>query len=166
MTDQELLKYAGDHVAYEIGMCAHAALLLRAMGSERTIITNVVIEAYALHLRNLIEFVYWKPIRDDVNAVHYVRDKSEWLNARGEVSAFLGGVKDRADKQVAHLTEKRYAADVPEKRWEPITEIRALLPGLRLFRTQMRPELVHPKVDEALASLSAFVRIDEEGERG
>jgi len=125
--DDELYLYGGAHVRYEIEMCASAAHLLLAFTPERNSLTNALLESYALHLRNLIEFIYWTPKPpDDVNAVHYVRDKDAWLAARGEASDFLKGVKLRADKQIAHLTKKRFIGDAPEKQWDPIAEIRAL----------------------------------------
>jgi hypothetical protein len=97
--DEKLYYYGGEHVRYEIEMCARAAHLLLAFIPERNSLTNALLESYALHLRNLIEFVYLKPKPpDDVNAVHYVRDKAAWLAARGEAPDFLKAVKPRADK--------------------------------------------------------------------
>jgi hypothetical protein len=129
-----------------------------AFAPERTSLTNALLASYALHLRNLIEFIYWTPKPpDDVNAVHYVRDKDAWLAARGEASDFLRGVKLRADKQIAHLTKKRFTGDAPEKQWDPIAEISALLPGLRLFLDHGRPELLHANVAAAIERLAALV---------
>jgi len=166
MTDRELLDYGEHHISYEIDMCVVSVRLLSAFWPEKNSLTNVLVEGYALHLRNLIEFIYWTPTRDDVNAVHYVRDKSQWVEARGGVSDFLDGVKERADKQIAHLTKKRFIGDAPEKQWDPTAEITALVTGLQLFRNHARSELVHPKVDRVIARLAAFVEIDEERNDG
>ncbi len=150
MRDDELYLYGGAHVRYEIEMCARAAHLLLAFTPERNSLTNALLESYALHLRNLIEFIYWTPKPpDDVNAVHYVRDKDAWLAARGEASDFLKGVKLRADKQIAHLTKKRSNGTRSQRS--------ALLPGLRLFLGHGRPELLHANVAAAIERLAALV---------
>ena len=158
MRDEKLYWFSGQHIAYEIEMCARAAHLVLAFAPERHSVTNALLESYALHLRNLIEFIYRKPRLDDVNAIHYVCDREAWIAARGEVPAYLKVVKDRADKQVAHLTKKRFSGDAPEKQWSPVEEIGALMPSLQVFMERARPELLHANVANALAELAALVQ--------
>src|SRR5262249_51917184 len=100
--DEKLYFFSGSHLAYEIAMCARMAQLIFAFQPERHTLTNALLESYALHLRNLIEFLYWEPARpDDVNAVHYVKSETAWIEARGSASETLLTAKTRADKQVA-----------------------------------------------------------------
>jgi hypothetical protein len=55
------------------------------------------------------------------------------------------------------LTKKRFIGDAPEKQWDPIAEISALLPGPRLFLDHGRPELLHANIAPAVERLAALV---------
>src|SRR5262249_8838764 len=143
------------HLHYEIDMCYQAAVLLPTAAPDNTL-NNVLVESYAIHLRNLIEFLYWTPRRGDVNAVHFVKSESQWLDVRGDIPAVLADAKPRAAKQIAHLTEKRFADGAPEKNWTPGIEIALLLDGLRLFLEHADPIRLHPKVAKAVASLATL----------
>jgi len=145
MRPEELHTFSAKHLHYEIDMCYQAATLLPSAAPEN-VLNNVLVESYALHLRNLIEFLYWSPTRDDVNAVHFVKSKTEWWSSRGAIPEVLATAKIRADKQIAHLTKKRFADGAPEKNWTPGTEIAALVDGLRLFLRHADPNRLHPVV--------------------
>lgn len=73
VSDAECLEMCGEHVAYEVQMLNYCALHIDGSRSQKQ---NLYIEGFALHLRNLIEFLY-KPIldprHDDLRAQHFFR---------------------------------------------------------------------------------------------
>jgi len=96
---------------------------------------NARIEAFANHLRNLVTFLYpdTYPLKqDDVAAHHFLPGAdpySRWLAQRLALSSTLQAAKIRADKEMAHLTNKRIAGTVTEKEWDMVPlaeEIRSL----------------------------------------
>jgi len=158
MTPDELRAFSEFHLSYEIDMCFGTAELLRPFAAPKHVLYNALVESYALHLRNLIEFLYDAPTRpDDVNAVHYVRADVEWRDVSGTTPSLLEDAKQRAHKQIAHITEKRFADRAPEKEWRFVVELGSLLAGLRLFLQYADPERLHPKVSAAVNGLATFV---------
>jgi hypothetical protein len=85
---------------------------------------NVRTEAVALHLRNLIVFLYpdqFPPKSDDVCAHHFLASRTpyaDWLKRRPRLSSTLRQAKDRADREVAHLTTGRIAGTPAFKYWD------------------------------------------------
>ena len=156
MRDERLYWFSEAHIYYEIDMLHRTSL--RLLGREDGVYNNALVESYALHLRNMIEFLYLSPKRDDdVNALHYVKSKSAWLEARGkEPPPGLAAAKIRADKQVAHLTKRRFADGAPEKLWRPGVELPEITTGLALFLEHAKPELLHRKVLDATDRLRAL----------
>jgi hypothetical protein len=150
--------FSGVHLHYEIDTCEKAARLLMSTIPSGHPLNNFLVESYALNLRSLIDFLYWEPRRDDVNAIEFVKSKSEWLAARGaKPPPVLSEARTRADKQIVHLTKKRFADGAPEKNWKPGIEIAVLVDGLRLFLAHADPGRLHPVVAEAVARLATLV---------
>ena len=86
-------------------------------------VTMARLETFALHLRNLLGFLYpdkYRPQRDDVLAHHFFHGPSQWANwlrVRPRLSRALIRGKERADKEIAHLTAKRIAGIRAWKAW-------------------------------------------------
>lgn len=77
---------------------------------------NLKVESTVLHLRNLIEFFYpTNPRKDDVMAEDYIPD---WRNRRPTISPLLEKARERAGKELAHLTTKRITGTPAHKAWE------------------------------------------------
>lgn len=116
---KDLVEYSQGPLLYELQMlCGTADKLARIhWDSEPTnefehIERNVYIESFALHFRNLSEFLYC----NDAQKVS-VRNsyKPEWnVNTPKELERDLR----RASEQVAHLTPKRLRLQAKEKEWE------------------------------------------------
>jgi hypothetical protein len=109
MSGDQLAEYADELVLYEIGMLCRA--VGAALGTSGEIWPmNVAIESFALHLRNLLDFLYpsWRP------------------SGRTEL---LTSSQGRAHKEVAHLTTARHT-EITEKLWDLPAICRDLLPGL------------------------------------
>jgi len=154
---EKLHTFSGVHLHYEIDTCEKAARLLSTTPSGHPL-NNFLVESYALHLRSLIDFLYWKPKQDDVNAIQFVKSEGKWLAERGaKPPKVLSEARTRADKQIVHLTKKRFADGAPEKNWKPGIEIAVLVDGLRLFLAHADPDRLHPVVAEAVARLATLV---------
>lgn len=108
------LRALGDHVLYEAEMTSRLIAPLsgqqfaRLEGGGDQLIENALVEAFVMHVRALLEFLFNdKPKRDDGSAVHMVRDVAEWTRRRGRMSPFLREVRRRSNKGIAHVTFSR-----------------------------------------------------------
>jgi hypothetical protein len=157
MRPEKLHMFSGVHLSYEIDMLYRTAGYLRV--GQASAFNNAFVDSYALHLRNLVEFVYWKQPKDPdgLSAVDFVRARVAWLTARGRPPAVLTAANERANKQIAHFTKKRFADGAVEKQWRPSVEISALLVGLRLFLQHADPARLHSNVKGTVGRLASLV---------
>ena len=73
---------------------------------------NLLVEAAVLHFRNLVDFFYPSPNPqpDDVTAADYVTGRGS-----PTIPIDLKNARDRANKELAHITLKRKAGAPPDK---------------------------------------------------
>jgi len=155
LTDQELYSYSGEHVRYEIKQLLVLGEIFRegySVTNEHELAKhNSLVQSFAIHLRNLISFLYpERVLHDDVIASHFVSDRNRWSADLAPLSDSLRRARERANKEVAHLTTQRIAGTPPEKAWEPvplITELRALM---QLFVRHANPARLDPRVSDVL----------------
>jgi hypothetical protein len=154
----ELVENSREHLQHEIGMLFGTALLFPQLGTQSDdVLRNAVVESFAIHLRNIIAFLYEKPKRQEgLVAEHYVRDVQAWRTARGPQGALLKKARSRADREIAHLTTRRFFGNPPEKRWEAVLILRVVTPLLRTFRAHAQEDRIHPQV----LQLIDLIRID------
>ncbi len=82
---------------------------------------NAFIESFGVHIRSLLDFFYSKGQEDDVVAWQFFASPTIWENARPLKSKEdLQKLKDRVNKEIAHLTYTRQT--VKSKSW-PFKEI-------------------------------------------
>jgi len=75
---------------------------------ELRVVNNAIIEAFTIHIRALLDFFYSSERGDDVVAEHFFATPIEWIKARPEKTMDeLMKIKDRVNKEVAHLTYAR-----------------------------------------------------------
>jgi hypothetical protein len=114
VNDKELLDYSDEHLLYEIEMFRWLASELS--GKEASNECSALVESFALHLRNLIDFFYTEPFDDDVVAEYFYDNPSKW--SRGTTPAVLRAAKQRADKEANHLTKARMNVTPTDKIWK------------------------------------------------
>jgi hypothetical protein len=106
---------ASEHLLYEIEMFVGTANLLMSTQPD-SIITNALLESYAIHARALTDFFY--PPRtykkNDVIAENYVPD---WRDKRPSMSKTLSDARDRTNTEIAHLTFHRVSVIGQAKCW-------------------------------------------------
>jgi hypothetical protein len=150
LTDQELRDYSKEQVVYEFWMFRAVGEALLAPVQMSQALRNALIESFAIHLRNLIDFFYPTQVQaDDVIAAEFFDDPKQWEKL-SSVSLTLFSARVRAHKEVSHLTRKRIAGAPPEKGWgigHLIDEIKRVLTQFVVFAS---PD----KIDPALKSWS------------
>jgi hypothetical protein len=115
-TDQEIAGAFG-HLCYELDMLWSTANALHAGVSQDTV-RYALLESFIIHARNLIHFL--DPVnakRSDVIADDLLDDPGEWQSARGELPERLAHVRQRANKEVAHLTYDRLLVTEATRGW-------------------------------------------------
>ena len=146
-------------LAYEIEMLGEtAALAVEHWKDER--LRKVLIESYALHFRNLAEFLWgkfdtgWAP---RVKSRHYRYEDSPWKPLTKPIGSLA--LVTQASQQIAHLTTARLSdPDDARKRWVLQTGLDLLRDGLVTFMTRADrskfSQYVEPALDEFRRTLS------------
>jgi hypothetical protein len=161
LSDDKLLEYSEEHVRYEIAMFFNTGSLLLHWNQTkiepqplREVLRHTVIESFAVHCKNLIDFFYDEtPFGTDVIAKDFFIGNQFTPSFPAAASPRLKDAKRRADKEVSHLTSERIAGTPPEKAWpapELLSEVRDLL---LQFVQQAAPTKLHTKVGELVLGL-------------
>lgn len=118
LTDEYLREYSREHLWYEISMLFDTGRSLPNGVTSPVVefVTNAVLESFAIHLRNLLDFFYPanKPRKDDVVAASYF-DSRILASDFPALSDRLREARTRAHKQVSHLTTGRVFGNPVEK---------------------------------------------------
>jgi hypothetical protein len=142
MTDEELSEHA-KNLAYEIWMLVKLAgyLPIRSINPQdevEVMINNGLIESFAVHARNVADFLAQQPQRAVHASLFFTktkdwtklwRDNEEWKTIDKEIE----NVCDRVDKEVVHLGKGRIHAVGSKKDWDPKFVISLIAPRLRTF---------------------------------
>jgi hypothetical protein len=145
--DEHCRNYSSDHLAYEIQMFY---LLTREL--TRNLSTPVpfeqrhaLLESFAVHLRNLIDFFFYKPVKDgDVTARDFFDDPAKW--GAGKISATLYEAKNRASKEVSHITIERKDSGDVDKAWKFLDLYREIRAVAHRFAVEASDNKLSPKV--------------------
>jgi hypothetical protein len=114
------------HLLYEIEMFTGTIRMLNVVISmepseARTILRNALMESWALHVRNLLSFLYdSRPGAGDAIAPDFIGE--EWKAKRGSKPDVLRLAHAKASKEIAHLSYLRGELTDDEREWhvEPI----------------------------------------------
>jgi hypothetical protein len=112
--------YLDEHFFYEISLLQYTRDELRLIKSIDNK-SNVLIESFVLHSRNLIDFfitVNSKKQDDDVIASDFNTQTNNWINNLNTYKSYLQRIKTRANKELAHLTSKRKSGATKDKAWD------------------------------------------------
>lgn len=139
LTDAELLKYADEHLQYEVEMLTWLSGIMAFLAIHKEegylpwAMNNGLLNSYALHVRNLINFLFSRSKRKDFPTDIIIED---YIDSRINVSSLitlsplLEEALTKASKQVAHLSVERIKYEQAGKEWkflELYKQIRASL---------------------------------------
>jgi hypothetical protein len=139
-SDQYLLEYSAVHVHYEVdhffwlaGLLSPRVLIGAQSTDDGRRISNILIEGFGLHLRNVIDFLYPRNLRPtDIVAADFLLN-GKWDTIRSPITETLMTARTRADKEMAHLTTERIFGAPPEKDWNFQALANEVRPILRLM---------------------------------
>ncbi len=148
--------YLKEHYVYEINMLrlTHAMLAMVPEGA----LANALIESFSVHARALWDF-YAPPPRpkpDDVTALDFA---SSWLPSSTQTYQIASDIRQRINKQIAHLTTGR---ENPSQKVD-ITDRQALLAAIEAdhnaFKAAVDPRFSNCFSDEAQTVLTIQVPV-------
>lgn len=160
-SDDFLLKYSEEHVAYEVRMFIWLAnalgkrtMTVRAKTEEDALrLRFALIEAFVLHLRNLREFLFLNyPKNEHIVAAQFCQ-MDIWQKARPALSAVLKTAWGRASKEMAHLTTKRIAGSPREKEWDFTGLADEIRPIIRLLAATAERSRLSPFVAMSIMAM-------------
>lgn len=159
LSDSDLVAYSGEHLLYELQMFVLAGREL-ARPYLAGPLRSAVIESFVIHLRNLIDFFFTAPTHDDdVAAIHFC---PQWNEA---IPNILKLARDRANKELSHLTLQRKTGLHPDKPWDVAALFQSVHQVAKKFvskasRAKLSPEVskwVNMSRSESTAVLSGWV---------
>lgn len=146
----EKLIEASSHIWYEITMLEAMCKGLMSGVTQNGPLHNAMLESFAIHFRALYDFIYLDKSKfvDDVLAIHYFSDQERWKNDRPEATATLKTVRERVNKEIAHITLVRLDKAVAGQAWSFVAIARELIDVFRQSFTNKVPrELLSKKWD-------------------
>lgn len=156
LSDAELAAYSGEHLLYEFQYLWFSAHELSRLRKPQPM-ASVFIESFGIHLRNLIDFfctATGKERDDDIIASDFC--PTVWNES---ISNTLKDARDRANKELSHLTLGRKSGSDPSKPWD-VNGLYKEITGIALrFVSQASPTRLSPEVGKwlALARLPTIV---------
>jgi len=120
---------SSNDLIYELKMFFDVVEVIKIIHSEliespvREVIKNTIVESFAIHLRNILHFLYAEnPKPSDLNANDFVLDEEIWKKTCSVAPDGLEKYIIRANTEVAHLSYERIKVSVATKSW-PFDEI-------------------------------------------
>ncbi|MBW2044329.1 MAG: hypothetical protein JRI96_05510 [Deltaproteobacteria bacterium] len=150
MKEKGKLERISHHLWYEFEMFLALTQEL-SKGYPPSTINNALLESFALHVRNLIDFLYNEnPKSDDVCAFDFFLCKEDWLKVRPQITPLLEESKKRANKEASHLTYARINVTLEGKKWYFIKICRDMNRAFEVFVENVNKELLSTDWDNFL----------------
>jgi len=124
------------HLGYEWWMFRSTHAIVTALDWDDDPVRNALVESLVIHGRNLIDFFYTPPIKDDLVANH-VRCRQQ---PPSYIPSALKEWREQAHKRIAHLTETRFEDYKMWKAGEVRSELETRLAGVRTAMGADMPE--------------------------
>ncbi|MGA2300734.1 MAG: hypothetical protein ABSG77_08565 [Candidatus Acidiferrum sp.] len=143
-TDQQLLDYSEEHLLYELHIFRWVA---ENLPPEKGFLLSALLESFAIHLRNLIDFFYTQPGKarnDDLVAADFFDSPGAW--DPGAIPKSLEDARERANKEISHVTYKRKTATDPTKPWPVGDLFKEVHSVAQKFAAGASSKKLHPSV--------------------
>ena len=118
-TDEEL-KQTCNFIRYEILMLHHSMFRMADQDTHIDFDRNAYIESYAIHVRNLVEFLNHAPEKKYIRALDYLDDRniSEWNAFILPYKPTFNKILHKAGIQIAHISQDRVIYMGNKKGWD------------------------------------------------
>lgn len=146
LSDQQLMDFSKVHLMHELSMLweSEHALRQHKPGSVEYV---ALLESFAIHVRNLIEFFYYDESGEYVRAKHFFDDPFTWSPSR---PSDVNRLHSRASKEVTHLTTGRVSGNPPEKEWRTGDALALIEAVAKEFAAKASKSKLHRNVIELL----------------
>lgn len=174
LTDDELKSYAEEHLQYEVDMLIWSAGILSGLAPHKVegflpwAINNGLLNTFATHARNLIDFIYppspGRVFPTDVVLTDYLGAEAVAQHLP-PISPLLKETIRKANKQVSHLTRERIDFDKGGKEWrfiavadQIVKALAAVAPHIPASKIseQLRAKLGQPRLAIPLVNVSSI----------
>jgi hypothetical protein len=143
LSDADLSAYSGEHLLYELQYFKLTAESLA--GENPGHMRSILIESFVIHLRNLIDFFFTPGKKDDdVVATDFCPGWND------PISTTLKVARERANKELSHLTLGRKKGLDPTKPWDVAGLFREVSDVAKRFARQASPTKLNPEVPKWL----------------
>lgn len=166
LLDEELRDYADHHLKYEIEMLVWASGILATLGTlrEKGLLAreckNALLNTFALHSRNLIDFLYLrascKDRPTDVIVQDYI-DQNTLSKYLPPITPLLQQTKEKADKQAAHLTIDRIQYAKSGKGWKVIEIAENIMKAFRAIAPFLPENRVSDPLKQMILQSDLFI---------
>jgi hypothetical protein len=147
MTDEELTKYSGEHLLHEFKMFWW---LTGAISYMDGYMHDALLESWLVHLRNLIPFFcHGRSDTDDVIAEDFLDNPGDWSQTE---STTLKTARERANKELSHITGKRKYTGETDKDWDVVGLFREIEDIAKKFASKASEAKLHSGVRGLLSA--------------
>jgi len=142
---KEELKGVSDHLFYEFLMFINMAEEMQSgKYIQGTTVMNALLEAFTIHARILLDFLYKTKDRvDDVVAGDFFADEGIWLRIRPKMPPNLENLSKRVGKEIAHLTFSRLRVTPENKPWTFVDIARDMIGVFDKFLENVSKDNMH-----------------------
>lgn len=160
LTNEEAYQYSELHICYELDMLrwSTSALLNIKKDTDSTdpnliFIKNAIIETFAIHSRNLIDFLFppIKTHKSDVTIRDYLDDIGN--QQIPECRGILDEARTKAHKQVAHLTTERISYETTGKEWKYLDIYNGIIDQFIYFKSHFVVSRMSLLVNERMVKI-------------
>jgi hypothetical protein len=110
----QTLALASEHLCYEVTMLRFTARQLAERQAEGDEPKNALLESFAIHVRNLMNFFFRKEssrVKNEMLALDYL---DNWNPPKSE---YLRRIEGKINEEISHLSYKRNGVSPEAKKW-------------------------------------------------
>lgn len=140
LTDREKYIFINEHFHYEVDMFFFALrknteFIKAANFEEKQFHSNMAIEDFLLHARNLLEFFYYNndKKKQHASAGDFFTDKDHWIKIIPRKTKSIIQLEKRVNSEVTHLSYDRVGASLEDKKWNNVTLLHDFMALVKIF---------------------------------
>jgi hypothetical protein len=157
-TKDELIRVSS-HLFYEFSMLINMTEEIRSSKyNQGSTVSNALIEAFTMHVRIILDFLYEKKKRpDDAVVGDFFSTQDVWLKIRPKMPPILNNISKRVNKEVAHLTYSRLKVTPSTKTWHVVDIAKDILKVFDKFLENVSRELLDESWNQYYSIKNRFI---------